>query len=79
MCSPYVRIRLKVYWSLEHKQTDVELDSSLASPDEESRMRSGLSPHHLAHECPALSLVLNVVLSEYNCDIIIHVLNVSVI
>ena len=61
--SPDMRIFGKVNRSLQHQQTNVELDLSLTSPDEEVRMGPDLSGDGLADKCSALCIIREVVLS----------------
>ena len=60
-----MRILVKVHRSLQHEETDVKLDCSLASPDEELGVSSGLSVDSLAYKYPALAVIQYIVLS-YN-------------
>ena len=57
LVSPYVGILIKVNRSLQHQEADVKLDCPLASPDEEPRVRSGLSVDGLAHKQSTVTLV----------------------
>ena len=61
--SPDMRIFIKVHRSLQHQQTNVELDLALTSPDEEVRMGPDLSGDGLADKCSALCIIGEVMLS----------------